>query len=119
MRKQTVMIDFDGVIHSYTTPWEAPEIIPDPPTLGAQEAVAKLRERFQVVVYSTRALQGGLYAMDAWLDKHGIEVDDITGTKRPGVVYVDDRGFRFNGDWDEVLKFADGDMLPWNKKGRS
>ena len=31
MKKQTVAFDFDGVIHSYVTPWVSIEIIPDHP----------------------------------------------------------------------------------------
>ncbi len=29
--KQTVVFDFDGVIHSYTSGWKGATVIPDPP----------------------------------------------------------------------------------------
>lgn len=36
--KQTVVFDFDGVIHSYTSGWKGETIIPDPPVPGIKEA---------------------------------------------------------------------------------
>lgn len=44
MKKQTVAFDFDGVIHSYVTPWVSSEIIPDPPVSGIKEAIDSMRE---------------------------------------------------------------------------
>lgn len=44
MKKQTVAFDFDGVIHSYVTPWVASEIIPDPPVRGIKDVIDSLRE---------------------------------------------------------------------------
>ena len=36
-KKFTVAVDFDGVIHSYTTLWFTASVIPDPPVPGAIE----------------------------------------------------------------------------------
>ena len=44
MSQQTVALDFDGVVHAYTTPWESHNIIPDAPVPGAKEAIEFLRE---------------------------------------------------------------------------
>ena len=110
-----MVLDFDGVIHSYENGWTG--IIPeDPPTLGAREAVRKLRERFEVYVLSTRSTeQGGIEAIEAWLDRHDIQVDGVINKKKKAVLMVDDRGYRFDGNWDTLLEFTKGSMEPWNR----
>ncbi len=115
--KQTVILDFDGVIHSYVSGWKGPATIPDPPTPGAKEAILALRQNYVVVVVSSRCHQpGGIEAVKAWLAEHGIEVDSVTNDKPPHIVVVDDRALRFNGDWEEVLGGIDTASIPWNKK---
>ena len=42
--KPTVVFDFDGVIHSYTSGWKGVAEIPDPPVPGIGEAIAELRQ---------------------------------------------------------------------------
>ncbi len=82
--KKTVIIDFDGVLHSYVSGWKGAATIPDDPTPGAKEAMAKLRETYTVVVVSSRCHQaGGVHAIKNWLDLHGIVVDDVTNDKPP------------------------------------
>ncbi len=102
--KRTLCLDFDGVIHGYQSGWKGAHIIPDMPVNGTKEAIAKLRENWKVVVYSSRSGQeGGKVAMKEWLDKHGIEVDELADHKPPAFIYVDDRGVTFNGDWDKCI----------------
>lgn len=118
--KQTIILDFDGVIHSYQSGWHGADVIKDSPTLGAKEAIAKLRERYIVVVVSSRTHQpGGIEAIKAWLEAHDIVVDDVPPHKPPHVCTVDDRAFRFEGDWDAVISGIDAACIPWNKKGMS
>jgi hypothetical protein len=117
--KQTVILDFDGVIHSYTSGWKGAAVIPDGPTDGARDAIAKLREQYQVVVVSSRCHQpGGIEAIRAWLVQHGIEVDAVSNDKPPHIVTVDDRAFRFEGDWQAVIEGIPAAAVPWNKKGK-
>lgn len=115
--KQTVVVDFDGVIHSYTSGWKGADVIPDPPTPGTREAIAKLRESYTVVVVSSRCHQeGGIEAIKTWLAMNGIEVDLITNDKPPHIVVIDDRAIRFNGEWDSVIESIPVASIPWNKK---
>ena len=53
--KKTVVFDFDGVIHSYTSGWQGVSVIPDPPVPGIREAIDELRANYyEIVVVSTR-----------------------------------------------------------------
>jgi hypothetical protein len=102
-RRRTVCLDFDGVLHSYRSGWCGADIIPDPPIHGTREAVAILRERYCVVVHSSRChTEEGRQAVKAWLEKHDIVVDEVCEHKPPALVYVDDRAIRFRGDWHDL-----------------
>lgn len=99
MNKPTVVMDLDGVIHSYTSGWRGTTVIPDPPVPGIREAIKDLRTTHEVVVVSTRCqTPEGVKAVEAWLIKHDIKVDTVTAHKPPAVAYVDDRAIRFDGD---------------------
>lgn len=102
--RYTVALDFDGVIHSYTSGWRGAEVIPDPPVAGVHDAIRDLRKTFRVVVYSTRCeTQSGIDAVAAWLLQHDIIVDEVTATKPPAIAYVDDRAVPFCGNWQDVM----------------
>ena len=71
MSKPTLVLDFDGVLHSYTSGWKGAAVIPDPPVPGALEFVVRALERFEVAVLSSRSHQwGGRGAMKRWLHNH-------------------------------------------------
>jgi hypothetical protein len=102
--RRTVCLDFDGVLHSYRSGWCGATVISDPPIHGTREAVARLREQYCVVVYSTRChTEEGRNAVKNWLQRHDIVVDDICEHKPPALVYVDDRAIRFRGDWNDTM----------------
>lgn len=99
MNKPTVVLDLDGVIHSYTSGWRGTTVIPDPPVPGIREAIKDLRTTHEVVVVSTRCqTPEGTKAIEEWLLKHDIKVDAVTAHKPPAVAYVDDRAITFDGD---------------------
>jgi hypothetical protein len=103
-RGRTACLDFDGVLHSYSSGWKGAAEIPDPPNEGALEAVEALRQCFHVAVQSTRcATPAGLQAVKAWLRRHRIPVDEVASEKPPAFVYLDDRGLRFEGDWADAV----------------
>jgi phosphoglycolate phosphatase-like HAD superfamily hydrolase len=116
MTKQTVVFDFDGVIHSYTSRWRGAAFIPDPPVEGIREAIQEIRRHYRVVVVSSRCSQeGGVEAIQAYLNKHNIEFDDIAVEKPPAVVYIDDRALTFDGHPELLLEKIKA-FKPWNKK---
>jgi len=72
MRKKIVSLDFDGVIHSYTSGWKGPRCIPDPPVDGALEAIIRyVQAGFRVCIFSSRGRYvGGRQAMKQYLRYH-------------------------------------------------
>ena len=104
-RPRTVCLDFDGVLHSYRSGWKGETVIPDEPIHGTREAVARLRQKYRVVVHSTRCrTPEGRNAVAAWLRRHDITVDEVCEHKPPAHVYVDDRAVPFRGDWEDVVR---------------
>jgi hypothetical protein len=97
---QTLAVDFDGVLHQYLSPWQGPDVIPDPPVDGAIAWLMHLTEAFRVVILTTRAESAaGRAAVTAWLRAHGYEGPalEVTAVKPPAIAYVDDRAWRFEG----------------------
>lgn len=64
-------LDFDGVIHAYTTPWQGADKIPDPSVPGAIEWLLQAFKRgYDIAIFSARSSQpGGIPAMRYWLKK--------------------------------------------------
>lgn len=102
--RRTICLDFDGVVNSYRTGWTGIDSIPDPPIHGTNRAVERLRKEYRVVIHSARcSTQKGREAIEAWLTKHGIVVDEVCEHKPPALVYIDDRAIRFEGNWADTM----------------
>jgi hypothetical protein len=124
-------LDFDGVLHSYTSGWQADGSIPDKPVEGAIEFLFEAVKRFEVHIYSSRSSQpGGIEAMQKWLKRKAETWALIKGkyqeaaevlaairwptAKPPAHLTIDDRAWTFNGTWpslDDIEAFK-----PWNRK---
>jgi hypothetical protein len=107
-------VDFDGVLSDYTG-WVSP-FYTDPPLAGAREFIARcLSENFFIVIHTARDPD----VVYKWLRRwdfpgkypdlqHPMLLEDeeegydliVSQRKRPCLVYIDDRGFRFTGDWE-------------------
>lgn len=109
--KKRILIDFDGVIHSYVSGWGGASAITDPPVKGAIEWLKILiyDDRFEPVIWTSR-LSGGQAvpkmlvkeALGNWFIQHGLhreEVEKLTMTadKLPAHLIVDDRAWAFQG----------------------
>jgi len=94
-----IVLDFDRVIHSYTSGWQGMNMIADPPTEGAVGAVnAYLDAGYQVAVLSSRSHHpGGIEAMKEWMRRYGFPVDRIAflDHKPPAAISIDDRGWQY------------------------
>lgn len=119
MSKQTVVFDFDGVIHSYTSGWQGKDVATDPPVPGIKEALKEIHEAgYEIVVVSTRcATEEGLKCVRHYLHEHDMlsYVDRVCMEKPPALVYIDDRAICFDGRPENLLG-AIRNFKPWNKQ---
>ena len=129
MSKPILCLDFDGVVHSYTSGWQGADICPDPAVPGAVEAIKRFVEHFRVAIFSSRSNQRmGVEAMQFWLkcqfyrEMEPEDADPILAQlewpkeKPPALITIDDRALTFSGEWSdydpaELLAFK-----PWNKR---
>lgn len=116
MSKKTVVFDFDGVIHSYTSGWKGADVIPDPVVEGIQSTINSLRkEYYEVIVVSTRcAYPEGMSAVKKYLADNHIVVDAVMKEKPPAICYIDDRAICFDGHPETLLEKV-RNFTPWNK----
>lgn len=126
MSKPILCLDFDGVIHAYTSGWQGMSIIADPPVPGAIEFIERALEHFTVAIYSSRSRSfRGRRAMKRWLEERVEEYHGGADTytddfllmikwpwfKPSAFVTIDDRAIPFNGTFPtiESLRF----FRPW------
>lgn len=132
MSKPILCVDFDGVIHAYTTPWEGAAVISDPPVPGAMEFLLRAAEHFTVAVYSSRSKDpAGISAMRVWLVAHLTGLLPNSGERQrfvygelqfpnqkpPAFLTIDDRAICFDGDWSKIEPADLLQFKPWNKRG--
>jgi hypothetical protein len=76
--KPILCIDFDGVLHSYSSGWKGARCIPDPPVVGALDFLIDAVEHFQVNIYSSRSRYfWGRRAIKKWLVKSFVDIESI------------------------------------------
>lgn len=137
-----ICIDFDGVLHSYTSGWKGADIIADPPVEGAMLWLHDLvvDERGVVpCIYSSRSKDPvGVAAMQQWLRDHLAEMlfqhpqsclrmqdahvraDRIVRRikfptqKPPAHITIDDRAWCFNGIFPSTDTILA--FKPWNRR---
>ena len=116
MNKKTIVFDFDGVIHSYTSGWKGYENIPDEPVEGIKEVIDELRKDYHIVVVSSRCkTKEGMSAIIQYLRKHNIIVDVVMKVKPSAIVYIDDRAICFDGNTKNLLNQINN-FKTWQEK---
>lgn len=128
MSKPILCLDFDGVVHSYTSGWKGADLIPDPPVPGAMAFLVKAVDHFDVRIFSSRSNQdGGIGAMRCWLlnslhadpdTKHAANSTFVSlgfpTEKPPALITIDDRAHCFDGTWPAIDALKA--FKPWNKR---
>lgn len=111
--KNTISIDFDGVIHKCSKGFYDGTIY-DEPIEGSLEAIKKLSEKYKIVIFTCKAKKSrpliknktGEELVWDWLDKHGYSeyISEITAEKPRAFIYIDDRGYKFE-NWKDALLY--------------
>ena len=129
MSKPILCLDWDGVIHSYTSGWKGADVIPDPPVPGAIAFLREAVKHFRVAIFSSRSNQpGGMVAMRTYLGDHILAEEpeillqdppwfaaiEWPTEKPPAFVGIDDRVLTFDGTWPSIESLKE--FKPWNKK---
>jgi hypothetical protein len=129
--KPILCLDFDGVIHSYSSGWKGARNIPDPPVPGAIDFLIEAMVDWTVVIHSSRARYfGGVRAMRTWLKEHagmawyesglgdfeGLELIKFARWKPSALVTIDDRALTFDGTWPSLKSLKE--FKPWNKRSK-
>jgi hypothetical protein len=118
-RSRRLCLDFDGVLHRYSRGWtgDEPE---EEPVDGALDFVRMAQGAgYDVVVHSRRPTE----PIKRWLAKYGFPALDISELKPAALLYLDDRGMRFDGDFSAVSQYLQKNPTPgsWaegHKEGR-
>lgn len=126
--QKTIAVDFDGVIHAFTSPWTTSTEIPDGPVPGAIDWLrALLNDGWRVWLHTCRLTNGDpnpavedvslndrIEAVCDWFLKYGPDVYShynlalwTHGGKPMADVYLDDKALRFTGT------FPSADDLRW------
>lgn len=117
-------LDFDGVLHAYTSGYQGDGKVPDGPVPGAMQFVIDATPEFRIAVYSTRSqTREGRTAMQTalryWLCEAGADWAvfdqlEFPECKPPALVTIDDRAIQFTGTFPEVKKLLA--FQPWNQR---
>lgn len=123
-KAKILVVDFDGVIHSYCSGWQGVDSVNDPPVDGALLFLCNAVKHFRVMIYGSRSkCRKGREAMRRYLQVNLIaEFGDNVGMmifsklefpsqKPPAFLLIDDRAVCFQGIFpaiEELLEFK-----PW------
>jgi len=119
---KSIYVDFDGVIHSYTSGWQGDNKAIDKPVEGAIDWLKDLikDKELKVCIYSSRSqFIDGIETMKNYLLKYGLTKEELSQIdfpvkKGPAFITIDDRAITFKG------KFPNKDVIKnfktWNKR---
>jgi hypothetical protein len=118
VKRYTVCVDFDGVLHDFDGRWKGHSSIEGEPVAGALAWLASVVDDYDVVILTTRgATVLGQEAVKRWLERHGFEQVEqimVTDEKPPALIYIDDRGWRFEGVFPTSAEIDQA--VPWNRR---
>ena len=109
MYKKKILIDLDGVLNDYNGNYDEnyiPKI-----KYGAKEFLEKLSQTAELYLFTTR----NLLLSSKWLIENGIDTyfKDVTNTKLPSYLYIDDRCVCFNGKYSDALSDVEKFKVYW------
>ena len=98
--KKTILLDLDGVLNEYKGNYIKDEI-PDIKE-GAKEFLKKLYENYEIKIFTTR----NKLLTSKWLIENEIDcyIEEVTNTKDPSFLIIDDRCITFEGDYTNLIQ---------------
>ena len=109
--KNTIAIDFDGVIHKNSKGFHDGTIY-DEPIEGVKKGLEYLSKSYRLVIYTCKANPNrpiindktGIQLIWEWLEKYGLQkyIDNITYEKPNAKYYIDDKAIRFI-NWEMII----------------
>jgi len=118
-KKPLLSLDFDGVIHLYTSGWTDVLNIADGPVPGAFNFIREALDHFEVAIFSGRSAHpGGVEAIQKWFADNGLEAEYRERLQWPiakpmAYLIIDDRALQFSGNFPEPSRLLA--FRPWNK----
>jgi hypothetical protein len=110
--KNSIAIDFDGVIHRNSKGFHDGTIYDDA-IEGSYESLEKISKTYRIILFTCKAnpnrlqIDGrtGVELVEEWLEKHDMLkfVDKVVWGKPNAKFYIDDKGIRFI-NWKDTLK---------------
>jgi hypothetical protein len=105
--ESSLAIDFDCTIHSYTSGYQPNRF--DDPVNGAIQALSQLADQYsKIYVFTARDI---LHPVERWLKEEFRKANitypsniEITNIKPKADIYIDDKGYQFNGDWVKTME---------------
>lgn len=102
-KKKVIALDFDGVLHQYDG-WRDGTIYGDP-VVGAVETLNRWKDKYNLVIFTCRV---PIKDVREWVfEKFGFNIV-VTNMKPHADLYIDDRGCRFEGDWNKTASYVEG-----------
>lgn len=112
--KDIIAIDFDGVIHKSSKGFHNGTIYDDP-IEGSLESLKKIKEKgYKIIIYTCKANpqrplidnRTGIELIWEWLEFYNVKkyIDDVVWGKPWALVYIDDKGYRFQ-NWKDTIRF--------------
>jgi hypothetical protein len=120
--KETIAVDFDGVVHKYSKGISDGSIY-DGPMEDVAQALKDLASKYKIVLFTCRAnpdnpIRDGKTGKESilnWLKKWTLNdyISEITYIKPRAIFYIDDRGIKFDS-WNQVIN----DIHEWEQTNK-
>ena len=111
-----IAMDFDNVIHNNSLGFHDGTCYGEP-IEGVIESIKKISKRFRIIIYSYKGHpdrplingKNGIELVWDWLKKYQVDsyIEDIVWGKPNALVYIDDKGYKFE-NWDDTMTFLGG-----------
>ena len=112
MYRPTLLIDLDGVLNQYGKEKYNEFTIPKIKD-RAKEFIKKLYSlnKYDLVLFTTR----NMLLASKWLIKNKLDIyfKDITNTKIPAYLHIDDRAICFQGDYNQIFAEIENFEVWW------